>query len=164
MDESLEDLQRQVKELTDERDAYVNALHALVNAVTTARQAVDAHLLGTVAVDWVWLKSILEGRADIAGNAIHSPERQARLARQAVWHKDQDRVGSAVLEMYSTLVILDAIIEHPEAAKTLGPFDQNIRRAVKEFQEIRGLLAWMIYSNVKTGGVETPPNAPRRNA
>lgn len=138
MTESLEEVRRQ-------RDVYAAALHDLVNGVTLAKQTVTAHLTG-MTVDWVWLLECLNGREDVSQLARHTPERLARLTRQASRRKDREKVGYAILECVSTLQILDALARHPESTGARRvPFDDNIRRALEKFEDVRELLTWILY-------------------
>lgn len=88
-------------------------------------------------------------------------ENPVEVARRAAWREDQDRTASAVLECVHTLRLLETLIDHPETAALLGPFDQNIRRALEKFEEVRDLLTWMIYPNQEAAFIETPTNAPK---
>lgn len=133
--------EQKIEQLRRERDAYCQAMHDLVNALRYATDAIRLHMMGEEP-DWQAAQAYLLGRVEKSLNARWGPEMRARLERRAQSLRRQEKAAQAVLNMYGTLHMLDALARHPQGEV---PFADNIRRAVNEYERERELLSWMLF-------------------
>ncbi len=134
--------EEEFQEVLRQRDAYSQAMHDLVI------ESIDMHLAGNDP-DWHWVRRVLTGGVEHSQRASLSPERRARLEREAARMKPREKAGEALLKCVGTLQVLDALGRHPQAqAKGWVPFHRNVREALEAYEKSRELLAWMLFPNV----------------